>query len=144
MNKSILNEITKMTYPILRMCQPISRKRARRCSSILLNLFSIILIVLTYFYYHSIASPTKFHCREDCARGMRNAHPYMGRMTKRCTDSFCPCRYEPGATIGGLTVLAWPDDDILNVTARPLEKGTERPIPAERHARSSRQSEPQR
>lgn len=144
MNKSMPNEITKMTYPILRMCQPISRKRARRCSSILLNLFSIILIVLTYFYYHSIVSPTKFHCREDCARSGWNAHPYMGRMTNRCTDSFCPCQYEPGTTIGGITVLVWPDDDALNVTARPLEEYTKQPVPAGRRARSSRQSEPQR
>ena len=75
---------------------------------------------------------------------MRNAHPYMVRMTKRCTDSFCPCQYEPGTTIGGITVLAWPDDDILNVTARPLEENTKRPVPTGRRLRSLRQPEPRR
>ena len=75
---------------------------------------------------------------------MQNAHPYMGRMTKRCTDSFCPCQYEPGTIIGGITVLAWPDDDILNVTARALEENTKRPVAADRRAQNLRQSEPGR
>lgn len=50
MNKSMLNEITKMTYPMLRIRQPISRKRSQRLSSILFNFFLVIWIMLAYLY----------------------------------------------------------------------------------------------